>query len=141
MNTRQRDRFLWQWSQRRRLGQANAFWRGILIGTIGGLAFAAFLGTDIGFTELKGQNTLHAFGQIGLLLAMSVPTFALMGGLGAWRLFRSHEQMFQDLLHRGAQVPMAAPVLALSDRGPAIAVAVAATIVASSLTSAVIFLG
>lgn len=143
MNTRQRDLFLWQWSQRRRVGLRTVALRGTLIGAAGGLAFALILGSD--WSSSTGARdvawALAASKQWAQLLLMSVLSFAGIGYALTTRVFRAHEFMFQQMLQSGAVVPAAPPVLTLSDRGPAIAVAIAATLIGGLVLAAVIFLG
>lgn len=143
MNVRQRDLFLWQWAQRRRVGLRTVALRGTLIGAAGGLAFAWILGSD--FSSGTGARdvawALAASKQWAQLLLMSVASFAGIGYALTTRVFRAHEFMFQQMLQSGAVVPATPPVLTLADRGPAIAVAIAATLIGGLVLAAVIFLG
>lgn len=143
MNPRQRDLFLWQWSQRRRVGLRTVAWRGALLGAAGGLAFALLLGSDWGSSGGARDVAwaLAAAKQWVLLLLISIPTFAGIGYATTTRAYRAHEFMFQRLLQSGAVVPSAPPVLRWADRGPAIAVAVAVSLIAGLVLAAVIFLG
>jgi hypothetical protein len=119
--------FLWQWSRRRRVGLATVALRGALIGAAGGLLFALILGA--GFDSGGARDTawfLQSLRDFGVLLGLSIPSFAWIGYSGATRVFEGHEQIFQALLRQGAVVPEQPPVLRLADRGPAIAVALTA---------------
>ena len=143
MNPRQRDLFLWQWSQRRRVGLRTVAWRGVWIGAVGGLAFALLLGSCWGSSggARDVASALEVGKQWARLLLISIPSFAGIGYAMTTRVYRAHEFMFQRLLQSGAVVPSAPPVLSWADRGPAIAVAVAATLIAALVLAAVIFLG
>ncbi len=142
MNQRQRDMFLWQWSQRRRRGHGTVALRGAAIGAVGGLAFALILGSGLGGSGPRDTAwLLQSMGQWAKLLVLSIPAFASIGFVGASRVFRSHEAMYQAILQTGAQVPAQAPVLAPADRGPAIAVAVAMVLIGGLVLAAIIFLG
>lgn len=142
MNQRQRDMFLWQWSQRRGKGHATVALRGAAIGAVGGLVFALILGSDLGGSGPRDTAwLLQSMKQWASLLLLSIPAFAWIGYIGASRVFRSHEAMFQAILQTGAQVPTQAPVLNLGDRGPAIAVGVAVAVIGGLVLAAIIFLG
>ena len=142
MNERQRDMFLWQWSQRRRRGHSTVALRGAALGAAGGLAFALILGANFGGSGPRDTAwLLQSMGQWAKLLVLSVPAFASIGYLGASRVFRSYEAMYQAILQTGARVPAQAPVLTLGDRGPAIAVGVAMAVIGGLVLAAIIFLG
>lgn len=142
MNQRQRDMFLWQWSQRRRRGQGTVALRGAAIGAAGGLVFALILGSNFGGSGPRDTAwLLQSMGQWAKLLVLSIPAFASIGYVGASRVFRSYEAMYQAMLKTGAQVPGQAPVLSMGDRGPAIAVGVAAAIIGGLVLAAIAFLG
>lgn len=142
MNERQRDMFLWQWSQRRRRGHRTVALRGAAIGAVGGLVFALILGSEFGGSGPRDTAwLLQSMGQWAKLIVLSVPAFASIGYLGASRVFRSFEAMYQAILQTGAQVPAQAPALALADRGPAIAVGVAVAVIGGLVLAAIIFLG
>jgi hypothetical protein len=64
------------------------------------------------------------------LLLLSVPAFAGIGFVGANRVYASQEAMYQSILATGARVPEQKPVMQPGDRGPAIAVAIAAGVIA-----------
>lgn len=141
MNERQRDMFLWQWSRRRTRGYTTVALTGAAIGAAGGLAFALILGSGSGGDGPRDTAwLLQALGQWARLLALAVPGFAWIGYLGASRVFRSHEAMYQAILERGAQVPAQAPVLTRADRGPAIAVGVAVAIIGALVLAAILLL-
>jgi len=142
MNDRQRDLFLWQWSRRRRIGQGGAVLRGLLLGAVGGLAFAIFMGLMMGGSDNRSTAAvLEAFRQWVLLLWLSVPAFAGLMAAIAGRLFASHEAMYQGLLRTGAQVPEVKPVLQAGDRGPQIAVMVAVSIMVGLWVALVVAYG
>lgn len=142
MNQRQRDMFLWQWSQRRRRGHGTVALRGAAIGAAGGLVFALILGSNFGGSGPRDTAwLLQSMGQWAKLLVLSIPAFASIGYVGASRVFRSYEAMYQSMLQTGAQVPAQAPVLSLGDRGPAIAVGVAAAVIGGLVLAAIVVLG
>jgi hypothetical protein len=133
VNERQRDLFLYVWSQRRKPGQAAISLRGALIGTLGGLVFAAIMFGEIdsgrgGYTGLSAILPIIERG--GALLVISVAAFAGIGFVLANRVFASQEAMYQSILVTGAQVPAQKPVMQGADRWPAIAVGVAAALIA-----------
>ena len=53
-----------------------------------------------------------------------------LGFLLASRVFASHEAMYQSMLASGARVPETKPAMEPGDRGPAVAVGIAATVIA-----------
>lgn len=129
MNERQRDLFLWVWSQRRKRGHMTVSLMGAGIGALGGLMFAILLGSQIGFD--RGSYTgisviIPMLERAAALLIASVPAFAGIGFLLANRVYASQEAMYQTMLAGGARVPDAKPQMQPGDRGPAIAVAIAA---------------
>lgn len=131
MNDRQRDLFLYQWSRRRAPGGTRIALRGALIGALGGAAFAMVLLGD--GAQTPGVAAYDTAGQIKSalsLFAMSVPTFAALGWASARRIWRSQEAMYQALLAGGATVPEQKPMLAVSDRGPMIAVWIVVAVIA-----------
>jgi hypothetical protein len=132
MTDRQRDLFLYQWSRRRAPGGARIALRGALIGALGGVAFAMILLGD-GAARPPDVPAYDYAGQIKAaltLFGMSIPAFAAIGWAGAWRVWRSNEMMYQAILQSGARVPDRKPELALSERGPMIAVIVTAVVIA-----------
>jgi hypothetical protein len=136
VNERQRDLFLYRWSRRRAPGRTRVALRGAVIGALGGVAFAWIL-------LWQGASTtgVHAYdfaGQIRSalrLFALSVPSFALIGWTGARRVWTSQERIYQSLLDGGARVPEGKPVVAMADRGPALADALAAVVIAGFILS------
>lgn len=132
MNERQRDLFLYQWSRRRAPGGARIALRGAVLGAIGGLVFAAILLQD--GARMPGVPDSDTAGRIRSalrLLGLSVPAFAFLGWLLARRVWNANEAMYQALLAGGARVPDAKPALTFADRGPMLAVAVAAALIAA----------
>lgn len=134
MNERQRDLFLYVWSRRRQRGQMNVSLMGAGIGALGGLVFAIALGSQISVD--RGSYTgfsaiIPMIEQGGRLLLLSVPAFAGIGFVGANRVYASQERMYQSLLATGARVPERKPEMQVGDRGPAIAVAIAAALIAT----------
>lgn len=128
MNERQRDLFLYVWSQRRQRGQMNVSLMGAGLGALGGLVFALILGSDMSVD--RGSYTglsaiIPMIEQGGRLLLMSIGAFGAIGFLGANRVYASQEAMYQSILATGARVPEQKPVMQPGDRGPAIAVAIA----------------
>jgi hypothetical protein len=133
MNERQRDLFLYVWSQRRPRGQMNVSLMGAGLGALGGLVFALALGSQISVDRgaYTGLSALiPMIEQGGRLLLLSVPAFAGIGFVGANRVYASQEAMYQSILATGARVPEQKPVMQPGDRGPAIAVAIAAGVIA-----------
>ncbi|HJS80631.1 MAG TPA: hypothetical protein VJ748_08390 [Vitreimonas sp.] len=135
MNERQRDLFLWLWSQRRKPGQQAIALRGAAIGALGGLVFALILG---GESDLSRGTTYTGLSVIipiiergGMLLLLSVGAFGLLGFILANRVFAAQEAMYQSMLASGARVPEQKPQMQPGDRGPAVAVAIAAAIIAA----------
>ena len=128
MNERQRDLFLWLWSRRRKPGQMAIALRGAGIGALGGLLFAFLLspGSDAPAYDILGQ-----LAPMARVIFLAVPAFALLGWLGANRVYASQEAMYQSMLASGAKIPEQKPVMQMSDRGPALAVAIAAAIIAA----------
>jgi hypothetical protein len=133
MNERQRDLFLWLWSQRRTRGASAVGLRGALVGAAGGLLFSGILLSSMGAPAVAGYTGLSAvlpwLERAATLLLMTVPGLAAVGFFNARRIFTLHEHQYQQLLHAGARVPMRRPVLTVQDRWPAIAVGVAVAIV------------
>lgn len=133
MNERQRNHFLWLWSQRRSRGANTVALRGALIGAGGGLLFSMIMLSSMGAPASAGYTGLAALlpmlQRAGLLLAMTVPAMACACALGARRLYALHEFQYQSLLLQGARVPTAKPVLQTADHAPAIAVAVVAGVI------------
>lgn len=133
MNERQRDLFLWLWSRRRKPGRAAIAMRGAGVGALGGAVFALLMGGSIdtsasGYTGLSTIIPLIERG--GLLLVLSVAAFAALGFILANRVFAAQEAMYQAMLASGAQAPDRKPLMRPSDRGPALAVAIAAALIA-----------
>ena len=139
MNERQRDLFLYIWSQRRKPGQAQIALRGAIIGALGGLAFALILFGDVTSGARGAYTGLSVIIPIiergGLLLLLSVGAFGLIGFTLANRVFASHEAMYQSMLASGASVPDQKPQMQPGDRGPAVAVAIAAAAVAAFIVA------
>jgi hypothetical protein len=134
VNERQRDLFLYVWSERRKPGQAAIALRGALVGALGGLLFTFIMLGQIdmdrgSYTGLSAIIPIIERG--GLLLAMSVGAFAFIGFVLANRVFASQEAMYQSILTTGAQIPAQKPVMQGADRWPAIAVGVVAAIIAA----------
>jgi hypothetical protein len=133
VNERQRDLFLYVWSERRKPGQAAIALRGALIGALGGLLFTFIMLGQIGGDRgsYTGISAIIPFVERGgALLAMSVGAFALLGFVLSNRVFASQEAMYQAMLATGAQVPAQKPVMQGADRWPAIAVGVVAAVIA-----------
>jgi hypothetical protein len=140
MNERQRDLLLWQWSKRRTPGQHAIGLRGAVIGALGGILFGLLLAPG-------PAAGVHAYDFLGQLLSgfgvyvLSIPAFAVIGWSGARRVFASQEAIYQSLLAAGARVPDHKPVMQARDRGPAIAVGIAVTLIAGFVLFVVIKLG
>lgn len=142
MNERRRDLFLWLWSQRRKRGLAAVRWRGAAIGALGGVAFALLMMTKVdtgGRTGLAGL--IAVIERAGIVLALAVAMFGVIGYMLAIRVFSAHEAMYQRLLASGARVPEQKPAMTPGDRGPAIAVFAVATVIALFLLYLFVRLG
>ena len=133
MNERQRDQFLWLWSQRRARGASAVGLRGALVGAAGGLLFSGILLSSMGAPAVAGYTGLSTvlpwLERAAGLLVMTVPGLAVVGFFNARRIFALHEHQYQQLLQAGARVPAQRPVLTLQDRGPLIAVGLAVSVV------------
>lgn len=133
MNDRQRDLFLYVWSERRKPGQAAIALRGALIGALGGLLFTFIMLGEIGADRgsYTGVSAIIPFIERGgAMLAMAVGAFGFIGFVLANRVFTQQEQMYQAILATGAQIPAQKPVMQGADRWPAVAVGVAFAIIA-----------
>ena len=134
MNERQRDLFLYIWSQRRKPGQAQIALRGAIIGALGGLVFALILFGDVASGARGSYTGLSVIIPIiergGLLLLLSIGAFGLIGFTLANRVFASQEAMYQSMLASGAQIPTQKPVMQGADGWPAIAVGIAFAVIA-----------
>lgn len=132
MNPRQRDLFLWLWSQRRKPGRTAIALRGLLIGVVGGVLFTLIMspGAPAGTPayDVAGQ-LFGALSEHWRMLILAVPAFGFIGWMGADRVFVSQERTYQSLLKLGARVPDVKPALQMADRGPAIAVGVAVAVI------------
>jgi len=134
MNERQRDLFLYLWSRRRKPGQTAISLRGAGFGALGGLAFALLMLGEVGAD--RGHHTgisviIPLIERGGMLLALSIPAFALLGFVLANRVFAAQEAMYQSILATGARAPAEKPVMQAGDRGPAIAVGIAVAVIAA----------
>lgn len=133
MNERQRDLFLWVWSQRRKPGHTAIALRGGIIGALGGVLFTLLMSpgapSSVHSYDTGGQLFGVLFEHLRML-AMAVPAFGAIGWFGASRVYASQEAMYQAILQSGAQVPAQKPQMQMADRGPAIAVGIAAAIIA-----------
>lgn len=116
MNERQRDLFLWVWSRRRTPGRLGMALRGAAIGAAGGVLFSLIMAPPAG--------------DFLRMLLMAIPAFGFIGLVGADRVFVSQERTYQSMLDAGAHVPPQKPAMQMADRGPAIAVGIAAAIIA-----------
>lgn len=132
MNERQRDLFLYVWSRRRRPGRLAIGLRGLAIGALGGFVFALLmLGQGAHTPGVHAYETGKQLFSDLRLFALSVPAFAFIGWIGADRIFAGHEMQYQALMAAGARVPEHKPVMQLSDRGPALAVAIVFAVIAA----------
>ena len=133
MNERQRDLFLWVWSQRRKPGQTAIGIRGALIGAAGGLLFTLLMSpgapSSVASYDTGGQLFGALFEHLRMLV-LAVPAFGAIGWFGANRVYASQEAMYQAILQSGAQVPAQKPAMQMADRGPAIAVGIAFAVIA-----------
>lgn len=127
MNERQRDLFMYIWSERRKRGKAAVALRGAGIGALGGVLFSLILGSSFDAATLV-ENA-------GKLLLLSVPAFGWIGYLGASRVFASQEAMYQSMLASGARVADTKPVMQPGDRWPAIAVGVTFVLIAGFIVT------
>lgn len=133
MNERQRDLFLWVWSRRRKPGQNAIALRGGIIGALGGVVFTLLMSpgapSSVHSYDTGGQLFGALFEHLRMM-AMAVPAFGAIGWLGASRVYASQEAMYQAILQSGVQAPTQKPQMQMADRGPAIAVGIAAAIIA-----------
>jgi hypothetical protein len=131
VNERQRDLFLYNWSRRRAPGQQVIALRGLLIGAVGGLAFALIMmqsgATPPGVTSYDFLRQLMSAGQ---LLVLSVPAFAFIGWFIANRVFAAQEAQYQALISAGHQPPAEKPAMTTADRWPAMMIGVVAAVIA-----------
>lgn len=119
MNDRQRDLFLWQWSQRRKRGLVRVTLLGALIGAIGGLVFALVMIDMPAPGPRHGLSSLVTLFELSVkALVLSIPPFTVIGMAGAYRMFSRQELMYQLLLEGGARVPDEKPTLLPGDRWP-----------------------
>ena len=134
--------FLWQWSRRRRPGRIMFAIRGAVIGALGGLLFTwlMFFGMDEGGN--RSTAAVLSVMQSGLLMLLAaIPAIALLGLTAALRAYSGQEAIYQRLLLAGHPLPSQAPTLKASDRGPAIAVAIAVLVIISCIVALFIALG
>lgn len=129
MNERQRDLFLYLWSRRRQAGRAKIVMRGAIIGALGGVLFTLMMLSAINLGN-TWPELMDGLGRLGLMLGLAVPTFGLIGFLGASRVWNSQEQMYQAMLAAGARAPDQKPVMQPGDRWPAIMVGAAVAAIA-----------
>ena len=134
MNERQRDLFLWLWSRRRAPGPLRVALRGALIGAFGGLAFSAIMLTSMGAPPASGYTGLSTIIPLlergWLMVTLAVPAFAIIGLLGANRVYSANERMYQSMLQAGASVPEQKPTMQVLDRWPAVVVGIVVAIIA-----------
>lgn len=134
MNERQRDLFLWLWSERRKPGQTAIALRGAAIGALGGVAFALILQSTMSAPVGGGiAALLPLLSRAGMLLGLAVPAFAFIGYVGANRVWAAQETMYQAMLAAGARVPDKKPIMQAADRWPAVAVGVAVALIAGCI--------
>ena len=128
MNERQRDLFLYLWSQRRKPGRNAILMRGLLVGALGGVLFALILnpGAPVGVMPYDWIGQMMPKLQV---LAMAVPAFAAIGYVGARRVWGAQEGMYVRLLDSGARVPERKPEMQLADRWPALMVGATVVII------------
>lgn len=133
MNERQTAHFLWVWSRRRRRGPLAAGLLGAAIGAGGGLAFAilftSFMGLGGGEVTVDRSGlapffvwVLDHFGNLGMIVSMASPPFAVFAGAMAFGVHGRQERQYQALLAAGHQVPEQAPVLTWGDWAPTVIV-------------------
>jgi hypothetical protein len=134
VNERQRDLFLYLWSRRRSPGRARILARGAVVGALGGVAFAMIMAHGGAHTP-GADDTAGQLRSVVRLLVLSVPAFAGIGLADANRVWTSQERMYQSLLAAGARVPDRKPVMTMRDRGPAIAVAIVAVVIAGFIAA------
>jgi len=138
VNERQRDLFMWIWSRRRQIGQAQAGFRGLIIGVLGGLLFTFIMIGEIGVdrgTYIGVSAILPLIQRGGTLFVLSVGAFGFIGFMGANRVFAAQEAQYQALLQAGARVPDQKPEMQLSDRGPALAVGIAVAVITAFIVA------
>lgn len=145
MNERQRDLFLYVWSERRKPGQVAISLRGLAIGALGGLVFALILLGDVTAGSRGNYTGISAIIPMiergGMLFVMSIGAFGGIGFLLANRVFASQEAMYQSMLASGATVPTQKPVMQGADRWPAIMVGIAVAVIVGFIAFVWITLG
>lgn len=134
MTPAQRDMFLYKWSKSRAKGRLGFAWRGLVIGALGGLAFALILGGGFDFSGAP-DRVMDTLGKAGLLLVLSVGGFAWLGLLMVDRIYRGQEHQYQVLLSQGAVPPAAPPVMTHKDRTPLYFVIATAVILAGFIVT------
>jgi len=124
MNTREEDLFLWGWARRRREGRRASIVRGLSVGAIGGLAFAALM--LFAMTQDGASFRVTDEGVVGAIASVLGPTIFLFaisivmfGGLGVFVTFviwRRMEWRYHALLDAGRHVPADQPVLTAAEK-------------------------
>jgi len=64
------------------------------------------------------------------MVTLAVPAFAIIGLLGANRVYSANERMYQSMLQAGASVPAQKPTMQVLDRWPAVVVGIVVAIIA-----------
>lgn len=131
MTPNQRDMFMWTWSRSRKRGRLGMILLGAGIGAAGGLLFALILGSGIDFGATPGEIASNGLRLYGL----SIPAFAGIGAFGIDRVYRSQESMYQHFIAQGATPPETKPTLTTAERGPMIAVFIAAGVMAAGIAA------
>ena len=124
MNTREEDLFLWGWARRRREGQRASILRGLSVGAVGGLAFAAlmlFAMTQDGASfRVTDEGVVGAIASVlGPTLFLFVISAVMFAGLGVFVtivIWRRMEWRYHALLDAGRHVPADKPVLTAAEK-------------------------
>jgi hypothetical protein len=141
VNERQRDLFLYIWTQRRKPGQTAIGLRGALIGALGGLVFALILMPDATSSGAQNNDIIAQIMSAAKLFGLSIPAFAFIGWLGANRVFAAQEAQYQAILQTGARIPDQKPVMQPADRWPAIMVGVFVLIIVGFIATLFVMYG
>jgi hypothetical protein len=132
MKEHEQAAFLWQWTERRRIGKRGALLFGLGIGALGGLLFAVLMlyaMTANGGTFEVSDDVAPFFrwladllGPTGFLFVVAIPPFALLGAFLANRVWGMLDSRYVALIDAGVRIPDTKPRWSLKDRAPALAV-------------------
>jgi len=137
MTPNQRDVFMYSWAQRRKRGRLGNLTLCAAIGAAGGLLFGLMLAGDLSSTLTSGSEaspSVHSIsiylGNLFKLFGLAIPAFAALAAFLGDRVYMSNEAMYQNFVAQGAAPPAQKPTLTAAERGPQIAVFIAAGVIA-----------